>query len=65
MRKSEGDILGTELMECTRHHEHEPSLKEWTDQQPHIYINEEEFDETVLLKLMNNSPILNTGNHSS
>jgi len=43
--------------------EHEPSVKACTGQQPHIYINEEEFDDKVLQELMNNSSSLNKGNH--
>ena len=58
--KSEGDISSTAFGVSQ---EHEPSIKECTGQQPHIYINEEEFDDTVLMKLINNSPCLNKGNN--
>ena len=55
-------MSGTELMAGTSHHEHEPAVNECTAQQTHIYINEEQFDDRVLVKLMNNSLNLNKGN---
>ena len=58
-------MSGTKFMASTSHHEHEPAVKECTGQQTHIYIDEEEFDDRVLLKLMNNSLNLDKENHSS
>lgn len=52
-----------EFMESIRYYEYELLFKEWIDQQFYIYINEEEFDEMVFLKFMNNLFILNIGNY--
>lgn len=49
--KSEGNISSTEFGISQ---EHEPSVTECTAQRLHIYIDEEELDDTVLLKLMKN-----------